>query len=406
MKSITNRYHTLKFSEQQKSSLAQMIATRQNSAEFYAALMSFLPDPDPVLAKNGRDIKVYKELMLDPHVYSCLEQRKAKVLSMEWELNLGESSGNGVAIIEQLFRNENFNLTGIIETMLDAVAFGFQPMEIIWKNKNGYILPGKIEDKPAEWFIFDQENQPRFKSKEKPVEGEELPPKKFLFAQNKPSYNNPYGEKVLSRCFWPVTFKKTSEKWWISFLEKYGMVWAIGKLPRNLMGDGSQEQNKLLDLLDALVNDAVGIIPDDSSVDFKEASGKDASAGMFRERAEYSNTEISKAILTQTLTTEIGDKGSYAASATHADMLTHLALKDKRIIEREINRLIRWIYELNFSEAVPPKFTMYLPEDVDKQLAERDKILKEIGVNFNKSYFVKNYNMGKEEFEISVGQPV
>lgn len=403
MNSTTHTLGSFNFTENQKSSLTKMIATRQNSAEFYAALMSALPDPDPVLAKNGRDIKIYKELMLDPHVYSCMEQRKAKVLSMEWELNRGESSGSDIKIVEQLFRDETFNLAGTIETMLDAVAFGFQPMEIIWQNKNGYILPCKIEDKPAEWFMFDQENQPRFKSKEKPVEGEELPPKKFLFAQNKPSYNNPYGEKVLARCFWPVTFKKTSEKWWVSFLEKYGMVWAIGKLPRNLMGDGSQEQNKLLDLLDALVNDAVGIIPDDSSVEFKEASGKDASAGLFRERAEYSNTEISKAILTQTLTTEIGNKGSYAASVTHADMLTHLALKDKRIIEREMNRLISWIYELNFAAAVPPKFVMYLPEDVDQKLAERDKILKEIGVKFNKNYFVKNYNIGEGEFEISVG---
>lgn len=400
MKNIATTIGSLKFTEYQKSNLTKMIATRQNSAEFYAALMSALPDPDPVLAKNGRDIKIYKELMLDPHVYSCMEQRKAKVLSMEWELNRGDSTGSEIKIIEQLFRDEAFNFAGILETMLDAVAFGFQPLEITWENNNGYLLPAKIVDKPAEWFIFDQENKPRFKSKEKPVEGEELPPKKFLFAQNKPSYNNPYGEKVLARCFWPVTFKKTSEKWWVSFLEKYGMVWAIGKLPRNLMGDGSQEQNKLLDLLDALVNDAVGIIPDDSSVEFKEASGKDASAGLFRERAEYSNTEISKAILTQTLTTEIGNKGSYAASVTHADMLTHLALKDKRIIEREMNRLISWIYELNFAEAVLPRFVMYLPEDVDQRLAERDKILKEIGVKFNKNYFVKNYNIGEGEFEM------
>jgi len=398
---LTRTYSPVNFSEQQKSGLAQMIATRQNSSEFFSSLMAYLPDPDPVLAKNGKDIKVYRELMLDPHVYSCLEQRKAAVLSMDWEINRGGASEYETNIIEQLFRNEEFNLSGIMDTMLDAAAFGFQPLEIIWQKLNGYIMPVTIEDKPAEWFVFGQDNQPRFRTKENPIEGEKLPRKKFLFAQNKPAYNNPYGEKVLARCFWPVTFKKASEKWWISFLEKYSMVWAIGKLPRNLMGEGSQEQDKLLSLLDALVNDAVGIIPDDSSVELKEASGKNSSAGIFRERAEYSNTEISKAILTQTLTTEVGTKASYAASSVHAAMLTHLALKDKRIIEREINRLIHWIYELNFAgTSAIPRFTMYLPEDVDKQLAERDKILREIGVKFNKNYFTGNYNLAEEEFEI------
>jgi len=33
--------------------------------------------------------------------------------------------------------------------------------------------------------------------------------------------------------------------------------------------------------------------------------------------------------------------------------------------------------------------------------AERDKLLCEIGVKFSKEYFMKRYNLGEEDFEIS-----
>jgi phage gp29-like protein len=396
----------MSFSEMKVSQVSRMIATRQNSAEFYSSLMRYLPDPDPVLRKNGQDVKVYHEIMQDPHVFSCMEQRKAKTLSMEWELNRGGSKSRNAKFIQGILDDDDFNLFSLMEQMLDSIAYGFTPLEIYWETVGNYYVPVKVIGKPVEWFLFDDFNVMKFRSKAQPVYGEELPDRKFLCAQHKSTYYNPYGERVLSRCFWPVTFKKAPEKWWIRFLEKYGSIFPVGKLPRNLMGEGSTEQEKLLDLLENLIEDGVAVIPDDSSVELQESANKSATTGIYKERCEYSNTEISKAILTQTLTTEIQGKGSYAASNTHSDMLTHLALKDKRIIEQEMNKLISWIYELNFTDTDYPRFTMYLPEDVDKDLADRDRQLKDIGVKFNKEYFVNNYNLSPEEFDIAEEAPI
>ena len=201
-----------------KKSLTEEIATRKRALNFYS-LANILPDPDIVLRKQGKDVRVYKELLCDPHVFACVQSRKSGVLSLEWEINRGLDKDEKAEAIENLLKQ--LDIHKLISDILDATQFGFQPLEIMWKrDKSGYILPEKIVAKPPEWFCFDDNNTLKFRTKEN-YYGEELPNKKFLLAQNNPSYNNPYGERTLSRVFWPVTFKKGGLKFWVVFTEKY-----------------------------------------------------------------------------------------------------------------------------------------------------------------------------------------
>jgi phage gp29-like protein len=376
-----------------KKSLTEEIATRKRALNFYS-LANILPDPDIVLRKQGKDVRVYKELLCDPHVFACVQSRKSGVLSLEWEINRGLDKDEKAEAIENLLKQ--LDIHKLISDILDATQFGFQPLEIIWKrDKSGYILPEKIVAKPPEWFCFDDNNTLKFRTKEN-YYGEELPNKKFLLAQNNPSYNNPYGERTLSRVFWPVTFKKGGLKFWVIFTEKYGMPHLIGKHPR---GATKEETNTLADMLEEMVQDAIAVIPDDSSVEIQEAN-KSSSAAIYEQLIDKMNAEISKAILGQTLTTEIGSTGSYAASNTHFAIRQDIIDADKKLVESVINQLIRWIYEINFSTADIPVFEMYASEDVDLTLAQRDKILSDTGVKFTKEYFIKNYGLEDEDFDI------
>lgn len=376
-----------------KKSLTEEIATRKRALNFYS-IANILPDPDIVLRKQGKDVRVYKELLCDPHVFACVQSRKSGVLSLEWEINRGLDKDEKAEAIENLLKQ--LDIHKLISDILDATQFGFQPLEIIWKrDKSGYILPERIVAKPPEWFCFDDNNTLKFRTKEN-YYGEELPNKKFLLAQNNPSYNNPYGERTLSRVFWPVTFKKGGLKFWVIFTEKYGMPHLIGKHPR---GATKEETNTLADMLEEMVQDAIAVIPDDSSVEIQEAN-KSSSAAIYEQLIDKMNAEISKAILGQTLTTEIGSTGSYAASNTHFAIRQDIIDADKKLVESVINQLIQWIYEINFSTADIPVFEMYAPEDVDLTLAQRDKILSDTGVKFTKEYFIKNYGLEDEDFDI------
>lgn len=388
-----NETQYILFNESKKP-LSEELATRKRAINYFNLSMN-LPDPDPILKKQGKDITVYKELLSDAHVWACIQSRKAGVLSLEWDIDRGKAKSRQAKIIETLF--DSLDLYAIISEILNASLFGFQPLEILWQKDGNLIIPYNIKAKPAEWFVFDDENNLKLKTKEN-RQGDVVPDKKFLCPQYNPSYENPYGERTLSRVFWPVTFKKGGVKFWVIFTEKYGMPFLIGKHPR---GTSKEDTDNLADMLETMVQDAIAVIPDDSSVEIQEAGGKGASADIYDRLIDKMNAEISKAILGQTLTTEIGDKGSYAASNTHMSVRGDIVDADKKMVEKTLNQLIKWIYELNFSTEASniPTFTMWEEEDVDLTLAQRDKILTETGIKFSKNYFLKTYGLEEEDIE-------
>ena len=376
-----------------KRKITDEIATRKRALNFYT-LANILPDPDIVLKKQGKDITIYKELLCDSHVFACIQSRKSGVLSLEWDINRGLDKDENAEEIEKLLKK--LDIHKLISDILDATSFGFQPLEIMWKrDKSGHVLPERVVAKPPEWFCFDDDNNLKFRTKEN-YYGELLPDKKFLLVQNNPTYNNPYGERTLSRVFWNVTFKKGGMKFWVIFTEKYGMPHLIGKHPR---GATKAETDSLADMLEEMVQDAIAVIPDDSSVEIKEAS-KSSSAEIYEKLIDKMNSEISKAILGQTLTTEVGATGSYAAANTHMQVRQDIIDSDKKLVESVINQLITWIYEINFPNSEIPVFELYAPEDVDLTLAQRDKILSDTGVKFTKEYFIKAYGLEEEDFDI------
>lgn len=366
------------------------IATQKTAGNFQAFL-EVLPNPDAVLKKKGLNIKAYRELSSDGDVGGCIDSRKSGVTSLLWSIS-GEKDSKSYQTIKDLF--SRIDIYELIEDILNAPLYGYQPIEIMWESIDGYILPKELIAKPQEWFCFDSNNDFRLKGKGKTLI---IPENKFLLPRNKPSYLNPYGEAVLSRVFWNVVFKKTGYKFWVKFIEKYGTPSIWGTVPRN---SSDTEQEDLLITLENMVQDAVAVITEGTQIDIKEAAGKGDTSNVFDTFTNHCVQNISKAILGQTLTTQIDGTGSYAASQTHNEVRKDIIASDKRLVEATINHLIKMIDDFNFNSPIVPKFEMYEEEDVDKNLAERDKILSEQGVKFTKNYYMKAYGFEEEDLEI------
>ncbi|GHK44414.1 hypothetical protein ECZU08_00100 [Escherichia coli] len=64
------------FSEPQKSLTAQIAP--QPRDRLYGLGM-YLPNPDPILKAQGRDIRIYRELRTDPLVGGCIRRRSAQI---------------------------------------------------------------------------------------------------------------------------------------------------------------------------------------------------------------------------------------------------------------------------------------------------------------------------------------
>ncbi|ARU23659.1 hypothetical protein RSSE_c3276 [Ralstonia solanacearum] len=374
----------VQFGEPSKS-LSDQIATRGRSIDFYGLGM-YLPNPDPVLKALGKDIKVYRELRADAHVGGCIRRRKAAVKALEWGLDRDKAKSRVAKSIEAIFAD--LDLSRIITEMLDAVLYGYQPMEVIWGKVGSYLVPVDVVGKPADWFLYSPENELRFRTRQNMIQGEELPPRKFLVPRQDASYDNPYGFADLSMCFWPTTFKKGGLKFWVQFTEKYGAPWVIGKHPRSA---SDAEKNLLLDSLEDMVQDAVAVIPDDSSIDIKEAAGKAGSTEVYERLLHFCRSEVSIALLGQNQTTEANS--TRASAQAGLEVTRDIRDGDKGIVEEAFNTLIRWVCELNFNDGARPVFSLWEQEEVDKMLAERDETLVRAGAKLTSAYFKRAYNL-------------
>ncbi|MDO5940629.1 DUF935 domain-containing protein [Burkholderia cepacia] len=376
------------------SSLSGQIATRGRSIDFYGLGM-YLPNPDPVLKALGKDIKVYRELRADAHVGGCVRRRKAAVKALEWGLDRDKAKSRVAKSIEAIFAD--LDLSRIITEMLDAALYGYQPTEVIWEKVGKYVVPVDVVGKPADWFRYSPENELRFRTRQNMIQGEELPPRKFLVPRQDASYENPYGFADLSMCFWPTTFKKGGLKFWVQFTEKYGAPWVIGKHPR---GTPDGEANQLLDRLEAMVQDAVAVIPDDSSVEIKEAAGKTGSTEVYERLLHFCRSEVSIALLGQNQTTEA--TANRASAQAGLEVTRDIRDGDKAIVEEVFNTLIRWVCELNFNDGARPVFSMWEQEEVDKILAERDERLVRAGARLTQAYFKRAYSLQDGDLDEAV----
>lgn len=380
--------------------LSDHIATRDRSPDF-TALGMYLPNPDPILKKQGRDIAIYTDLRGDAHVGGCIRRRKAGVLKMEWRVNRDKASARSAKLCETVLGQ--LDMRRLLREILDAPLFGWQPLEIIWSpsNAGGPIVPVDVLAKPVQWFHYDAEAQLRFKSRQSPFTGEPVAERKFLVPAQDASYANPYGFADLSMCFWPTVFKRGGLKFWVTFTEKFGTPWLVGKTPR---GTPPKEQDALLDQLEAMVQDAVAVIPDDASVDIVESGGKTASADLYERLLMFCRSEIAIALLGQNQTTEAS--ANKASATAGLEVTDDLRDADARLAEAALNQLLRWIVDLNEGEAAPaPKFELFEQEEVDKVQAERDEILTKAGARFTNDYFKRTYDLEDGDLDETPPQP-
>ncbi|GAB6392295.1 MAG: DUF935 family protein [Treponematales bacterium] len=372
-------------------------ATRQRANDFIR-LMRSLPDPDPILRKMGKGITALREHLTDSHLESVWSVRCSAASGTEWFCSAG-AEGRREKEAAEAFAAQlgSLDIPRIIEEMMDAVAYGYSPLEIIRVPDNGRWGIGDIVGKPPEWFEFDQDNRLVFKTGV--VGSEILPDNRFLIARHRPSYANPYGVKVFSKCYWPATFKKNGFRWWTVFVEKYGGAFLYGKYPANASDKFKQE---LLDALEAMAADAVGIMPEGSDITIESVSNKGSVSEIHSGYIETVNKEMSKAVLGQTLTTDIGSAGSYAAAQAHNLVREDLAASDRKRIAEDFNRLAKvWTFYNFGSEVAPPKFEFVKDEDLQTERAERDVKLYQAGIRFKKSYITREYEIPEEDFDFA-----
>lgn len=384
-----------------KSVMSAELAGRTSDPRFYGGLTT-LPNPDPILRKAGSSAEVYSAIESDAHVMGELRSVYGGLLSYQLRVvdgAEGDASGKDKEAWElcQWFMktaqpDKGMTWKNTVWNMAKAAFYGYRPHEIVWGKVGQWLLPEKVLDRPNRRFVFDIENQARLLTRDQPVDGVEIEPYKFLITRHMPSCENPYGTALFSSCFWPYTFKHGGLKFFYKFCERYGLPWPIGKYPA---GTPFAEQQKLLDALLGLVEDSAAVIPSDGSVDILSAnhSGELAQEAL----VHLCNREMSKALTSQTLATEMRQVGSNAASQTHDERQGRVQHSDRDMVADTFNELFRWITLFNFGDDVaPPRLEFFKQKEVAKERAEIWQIAATIG-RPSRSAFHEEMNIPEAE---------
>ena len=387
--------------------LGTELATRQNAGVFFGELdgwLNTLPDPDPVLRKRGDDAEVLRELSADDQVTTAMLSRKNRVLNCpHFSLRAGAPEGEQpTPEAEELHRRfmrdlECTNLRTVISGMLDAPYYGFTPLELVWRYDGDWWHIVDIVARPYHWFRFDSRNNPAFVGEYGAfcAAPRPLPPGKFVFVSHHATYDNPYGLRLLSRCLWPVSFKRGGVSFYARFVERHGLPWVVGKAPSQA---SEEDKRKIARGLSRMVQDAVAVVPFGAEVTLESAG---QTQGAIHEAfLARQDKAISKVLMGQTLTVEMEGKNSQAAAQTHADVADDLADADKAMVTDAWNE-IAWLYaQVNAAPGVLAPLAAYEePEDLNVQ-ADLDKKLSDIGVEFTEEHFTEKYGLKPGEFRV------
>lgn len=355
-----------------------------------------------VLARGGgRGLELYDDVERDPHAYAVLEKRKRAPLSRPWDVKPRAKRLRAQKAAD-FVRDALWGLfDDLCYNMADAILKGFAVIEVIWDNVDGQILPVALKGRDPRRFYFDQNNRLLLRVNKEangPQSTIYLPERKFIVLTFNGRYDNPYGQGLGGKIWWYVFFKREMEKLYANGLEKFAIPPVIGSTPEGMTDDESVR--KVFDMLQALASDSTLVKPASVEVDTLNIPSYDPNA--FKVAIDHYNEEISKAVLGETLTTNMGKTGSRAATETHNDVRLELTQADSDVMCAVINNtLVKWIIEFNFpgNTDYPLVFRdLTIAEDMTKR-AQRDAIISSMGFKPKLEYIQEMYGGLWEEVQ-------
>lgn len=386
--------------------IVQEIATTKKDIDIFSGWLTRLENPDPVLRTEagGKGLKLYDEVDRDPHAGAVLQDRYLAVVGKDWDILPGKSgsvrgrpaSTSREEQIADFVKEtlEDCNFDQARAELLQAILYGHHEAEVMWQITDKGITIKQLIGKHPRRFSFTQDRELRLLTPTNMIDGEELPDRKFIVFTYGDS-DNPYGKGLGRKLWWPVWFKKNGIKFWLVFLEKFGMPTTVGKYPQ---GTNKEDQDKLFDAIDAIHNETGVTIPEDMAIELLEAARQGKVT--YETLCEYMDKQMSKAVLGQTATTE-GTPGKLGNEEAQGEVRQDILEADADLLDSCLNQtLIKWLVDYNYPGVsdYPKIKTHAAPKPDLKERSEIDKTLvKDIGLPVGKKYFYETYNVDEPE---------
>lgn len=323
---------------------------------------------------------VYSDVEVDMHLTGCVGQRKGYVLNKSFRI----VDRKGV---------ENPDLTAIFESPWFKTFMDLALDSIYWGHS--LIQLGDI-------IVVD--GVPAFSNVQLVPRRHVIPEYGVIVLNQQETWQNGYDYRNSEMADWVIEVgapndlglflkcaqhtipKKNVCSFWDMFSEIFGIPFRVGKTTSR----DPKEQNRIEKMLGTMGAAGWALFQEGTEIEIKESTRGDA-YNVFDKRIDRANSELSKGVLTETMTTENGS--SLSQSEVHLEVLKNLINKDADNLRDIINfQLIPKMIKHGFP-LKGYRFDWYEGIDFtpEEQVAYERMILEHFEVN--PKYFIDKYNI-------------
>lgn len=349
--------------------LPHEIATSNDGRDITDPFMGALMEVrDTVLNRLGNNFDAYRELRRDGQVQATFQQRRLALRARPLIIEPGANDARSIAAADQLRANlEAIPFDQTSDKMGWSLFYGYAVAECMWEVRGGLVWLAKPRVRTPWRFRFDRERNLRLLTRANMTAGELMPDRKFwVISSGADNDDDPHGLGLAHQLYWPVYFKKQGLGFWLRALEKFGAPSTVVKYPA---GADPELVAKALAAARRLRLDGAAAIPDSMVMELLEATRGSVDQATFLRQM---NSEISKIVLGQTMTTD--DGASLSQSQVHMEVREELTDADAELqCESFQSGPATWLTEWNFPGAAVPIIRRPSPED---EAAAADLVVK------------------------------
>lgn len=389
--------------------IGKPLATPESDPNGFFGSLAVLPNPDPILRAMGKADQVYASIMADPHVVGDIRSIRGEFRSFEYRVITGQAENPTAEAARELCEaflaavRPNAITADWLEVMWQmatAVLTGYRVHEPVWEVYsstnpilNGKLLPTALFDRPNRRYRFDAHGNTLLISRGY-LMGQPIEPYQAIVSRHMATIENPYGQALLSSCFWPWTFKTGGWRWFVKYCEKHGMPWPIARYPQ---GTQDSDIDNLAEALENMLESGYAVVQEGTGV---ELLVPNSTGSMLPQEnlIDRCNREMSKALTSQAMTSELQGVGSRAANEVAAKRQSTVNDADRDIAAESMSELFSFITLFNFGPDVPaPKIEFFKQEKAGLDRAETYDLARKMGARPSKKAMLEELGIPAAE---------
>lgn len=332
----------------QQEILAQSLGVRQ--ARYSSVFTGLTPQRlSQLLRASGESDNTQDYLTLaeemeerDTHYRSVLNTRKQQILGLPIVINSvneDKTADKIKSFVESIVEKPKFKK--MLFDLLDGLGKGYSVVEVVYMIQNGYMLPKEYIHRKPQWFVFDEE-QDQLLLREDDKSNIAMNPLKGIVHIPQLKTGLPVRGGLARAVATMFLLKNYGVKDWANFLEVYGMPFRVGKYEA---GASEEDITKLMQAVADIGLDGAAVIP--SAMDIEFINGAQGSnSDMYHNYLKYIDSQVSKVVLGQTMTTD--DGSSRSQSEVHNEVRDDIKRADSLDLAESINNWLQILIDYNF----------------------------------------------------------